>query len=103
MEEEFIVRTIREGTVATNTDIEETLTAMGGQGFRERYCGSVAAVVEKNGGIITKRRINWGTDNDPLFNESQKRNADVLLAAALKAVEGGGDPSELLVKFVVKK
>ena len=104
MEEEFAVRTSREGTIDTNIEIEDTLNIMGGQGFKDRYCGTVAAVVEKSGGRITKQRLNWGEENDPKFNDAQMRNATVLLAAAVKALEtSGGDPSELRVKFIVKK
>ena len=103
MEEEFIVKTVAEGTTRTSQDIELVLSTMGGQSFKDRYCGSVAAVVEKVGGVITKQRIRWGEENDPNFNAAQQRNADSLLAATVKAVEGGGDPSELVVKFVVKK
>lgn len=103
MEEEFIVKSNSEGTVPVTTDITQTLSTMGCQGFNERYLGSVKAVVEKSGGRLTKQKLVWAEENDPKFNESQSKNADLLLAAATKAVEGGGDPSDIIVKFVVKK
>jgi hypothetical protein len=103
MEEEFAVRTQREGTARVTPDIEDVLSTMGGQSFRDRYCGTVSAVVEKEGGVITKQRLRWGEENDVNFNAVHQKSAEILLAAATKAVESGGDPSELLVRFVVKK
>lgn len=102
MEEEFNIRTLREGTAKSTPDIEAIFNAMGGDGFRTRYLGTVAAVVEKSGGRITKQRLNWGDDNDPKFNETHQKNADALLAATVKAVEGGGDPTDLRTKFTTK-
>ena len=102
MEEEFNVKTLREGNVKTNQDIESILNVMACEGFNNRYLGVVAAVVEKTDGRITKQKLNWGEANDPNFNKAQQKNADALLAATVKAVEGGGDPSEMKVKFVVK-
>ena len=98
--EEFIVKRIVEGTVRATPDIETICNAMGSQGFNERYLGAVAAVVEVV--VVTKQRLNWDAANDPNFNRSQQRNADALLAATVKAAQGGGDPTELRVRFVVK-
>ncbi|MBI3136721.1 MAG: hypothetical protein HYZ14_18755 [Bacteroidetes bacterium] len=103
MEELFEVRAAGEGTVAVGTEINTILSSMGCQGFNERYLGVVKAVVEKAEGRITKQKLVWGEENDPKFNESQQKNATALLGAAIKAVEGGGDPAELVVKFVVRK
>jgi hypothetical protein len=103
MEEEFAVRTQREGSARVTPDIEAVLSTMGGQSFRDRHLGSVSAVVEKVGGVITKQRLRWGDENDLSFNDAHLKNAETLLAATVKAVETGGDPSELVVKFVVKR
>ena len=103
MEELLEVRAVGEGTIAIDRDINGVLSTMGCQGFNERYLGSVKAVVEKSGGKITKQRLVWGDDNDPKFNETQSKNATALLGAVVKAVEGGGDPAEMIVKFVVRK
>lgn len=103
MEEEFVVKTVSEGNTIITADINEILKAMGCASFNNQYIGSVKAVVEKSGGRITKQRLVWGEDNDPKFNESVQRSADQLLAATVKAVEGGGDPGEAVIKFVVKK
>lgn len=100
--EEFIVKRVVEGTVKSTPEIETICNTMGGQGFNERYLGWVAAVVEVVGGVVTKQRLTWGPENDPNFNRSQQKNAELLLAASVKAAQGGGDPTELKVKFVVK-
>lgn len=102
MEEEFIVKTLVEGTAKTTEDITRIFKAMGCQGFNDGYLGTVAAVVEIEGGVITKKRLNWGSENDPKFNSAQQKNADALLEAAIKAAQGGGDPCEFKVKFVVR-
>lgn len=102
MEEEFIVKTHVEGTARPTEDIKQIFKSMGCQGFNDGYLGTVAAVVEIENGVITKQRLNWGADNDPKFNSTQQKNADALLAAAVKAAQGGGDPSEIKVKFIVK-
>lgn len=104
MEEEFIVKTMSDGGVVPTADIKQIMNTMGCLGFNTQATGSVKVVVEKNEGRITKQRLVWGDDNDPKFNESQQRNADALLAAAIKAVEASGtEPSEAILKFVVKK
>lgn len=103
MEEEFVVKSHSEGTVPVTADITRILSTMGCLGFNERNLGSVKAVVEKVDGKITKQKLVWAEDNDPKFNESQLRNANELLSAAIKAVEGAGDPSDIYVKFVTKK
>jgi len=103
MEEEFIVKFVNLGTVVPNEDINQILNTMSCEGFAGRYLGWVKADVEKSGGRITKQRLVWGPDNDPKFNETQNKNATTLLAAVVKAVEGGGDPTEGIIKFVVKK
>lgn len=102
MEEEFIIRTLREGSVKSTPEIEDILNVMGCETLKSRFLGSVAAVVEKADGRITKQRLNWGADNNPKFNESNQRNADLLLQATVKAVEGGNDPSEMRIRFVAK-
>jgi len=102
MNEEFIVKRIVDGNTKTTTDVETICNAMAGQAFNERYLGSVAAVVEIVGGVITKQRLNWDAANNPNFNRSQQKNADALLAATIKAAQGGGDPSEIRVKILVK-
>jgi len=102
MNEEFIVKRIVEGNTKTTPDVETICNTMAGQAFNERYLGSVAAVVEVVGGIVTKQRLNWNAANDPNFNRTQQKNADALLAATIKAAQGGGDPSEIKVKIVVK-
>jgi hypothetical protein len=103
MEEEFVVKSSGEGSLPMTKEIDAVLSTMGCQGFNDRAVGSVKVVVEKEGGKITKQRLVWGEDNDPAFNAAQQRSADLLLATAVKAVEGGGDPSDLIIKFVVKK
>jgi len=102
MEDEFIVKRIVEGTAKSTPDIESICNAMGAQAFTERYLGSVAAVVEVVGGVVTKQRLQWAPENDPNFNRAQQKNADSLLLAAVKAAQGVGD-SEIRVKLVVKK
>jgi hypothetical protein len=103
MEELIEVRATGEGTVPVDREINTVLSSMGCLGFNERYLGTVKAVVEKVGGRITKQKLVWGDDNDPKFNQTQEKNAAALLGATVKAVEAGGDPAELLVRFVVKK
>ena len=103
MEEAIEVRASGEGTVAVDREINTILSTMGCLGFNERYTGTVKAVVEKAGGRITKQKLVWGDENDPKFNETQEKNATLLLGAAVKAVEGGGDPADLMVKFIVRK
>ena len=102
MEEEFIVKTHVEGTARATEDMNQIFKAMGCQGFNDGFLGTVAAVVEIEGGRITKQKLNWGADNDPKFNSAQQKTADALLEAATKAAQGGGDPSEIKAKFVVK-
>lgn len=103
MEEEFLVKSVSEGTTPSTREVTEILKAMGCASFNNQYLGSLKVVVEKLDGRITKQRLVWGEENDPKFNESAQKSADALLASAVKAVEGGGDPGELTVKFVVKK
>jgi hypothetical protein len=104
MEEEFVVKRAYEGNVKLTPDIESVCNTMGCQAFNERYLGAVAAVVEMTGGVITKQRLNWAAENDPNFNRAQQKNADLLLASAVKAVQAGGvDPADLRVKIIVRK
>lgn len=103
MEEDFIVRTVREGTVNVNTAIEDEITKMGQTAFSIRNLGSVTVLVERSGGVNTKEKIRWGAGNDPKFNDAMKASADVILANAVKLVEGGGDDGDLRVKIISKK
>ena len=58
MDDNYIVRTHREGTIKTTTSIEDALTSMGQTALTNRSLGSVVAIVEKANGKITKS--NWG-------------------------------------------
>lgn len=103
MEELFEVRATGDGTVEIDQSINQVLSTMGCVGFNVRSLGTVKAVVEKIDGKITKQRLVWGEENDPRFNEAQSKNASALLDAVTRAVQAGGEPAELVVKFVVKK
>jgi hypothetical protein len=103
MEEDFIIRTHREGTVETTTDIENTFNTMGCSVMNTRLLGAVTIVVERIGGINTKERINWAADNNPKFDSLLDADAKTLLSQAIKAVEGGGDNGDLRLKFVGKR
>lgn len=103
MDENYIVRTHREGTIESTAGIEATLTKMGKDILDTRLLGSVVAIVEKVDGRISKQKLRWGEDNDPKFNTSMNELATVLLADTVKASEGGGDNNDLRVKVVGKK
>ena len=103
MEEDFIVRTHREGTVATNTDIENTFNKMGCSILNTRLLGSVTIVVERVDGVTTKERIKWGDENDQKFDQLLAADANTLLSQAAAAVKGHGDNGDLRLKVVGKK
>jgi hypothetical protein len=104
MEQEFIVKRGIEGNVKITAECETICNTMGCQSFNDRFLGSVTAVVEMEGGVITKQRLNWAAENEPDFNRAQQKNADALLAATVKAVQAGGvDPADIRLKFVAKK
>lgn len=103
MEQEFIVKRGIEGNVKISSECETICSTMGCQSFNDRYLGAVTAVVEMEAGVITKQRLNWAVENDPNFNRAQQKNADALLAAAVKAVQAGGvDPADLRIRVVAK-
>lgn len=103
MEEDFIIRTHREGTVSTTTDIENTFNTMGCTILNTRLLGHVTIVVERVDGVNTKERTKWGDDNDPKFDSALAADAKTLLSQAIKAVEGNGDNGDLRLKVVGKK
>ncbi|MEO9533588.1 MAG: hypothetical protein ABJG68_01210 [Crocinitomicaceae bacterium] len=103
MDENFIVRTHREGTIDSTAPIEATLNKIGKDILDTRLLGSVVAIVEKEGGRITKQKLRWGEDNDPKFNTTFGEIANTLLADTVKASEGGGDTNDLRIKVVGKK
>jgi hypothetical protein len=103
MDVNYIVRTHREGTLNTDSSIEETLNNMGQDALKTRTLGSVVAIVEKAGGKITKSTLRWAAGNDPKFQGIMQKNADTLLAQTERLVDGGGDDNDIRVKFVGKK
>jgi hypothetical protein len=101
MDADFIVRTVREGTVNTNDAIEKYINTMGGDCFTSRVVGFVTAIVEKTGGKITKKKLRWSGDD---FKKVHEKNATIMLDEMEKVVAGGGnDEEELRVKVVAKK
>lgn len=82
--------------------METIISGMGCTSFKNRALGSVVVIVEKVAGKITKEKVKWGEGNDPLFNESQSRDANALLPLAVKQVNGGGDDGEIRIKLVAK-
>lgn len=102
MERDFTVRSHREGTVDTTPDMELVISNMGCNGFNKRALGTVTIVVEKVDGAITKQKIKWGVDNEPVFNETQTKDADALLAGAVKQVDGGGENGEIRIRIATK-
>ncbi len=102
MERDFLVRSHREGTVDTTADMETIISNMGCIGFNKRALGKVTIIVQKTGGEITKQKVKWDEANDPIFNESQRKDADSLLPMAVKVVDGGGDDGEIRIKLIAK-
>jgi hypothetical protein len=101
MDADFIVRTVREGTVNTTDSIEKQVNTMGSDCFSTRVLGFVTAILEKQGGKITKKRLRWSGDD---FKKVHERNATIMLDEMEKVVAGGGgDEEELRVKVVAKK
>ena len=103
MEEDFIVRTHREGTAKVTTDMELTISSMGCTCFNNRDLGRVTIIVERERGVIIKEKIKWGKDNDSKFDETMSNDAKTLLEQSIKAVEGGGDDDDVRIKIVAKK
>lgn len=101
-EQNFDVVTHREGTMRTDPSIEAIVTRMGIQSFNDRELGAVAAVVEKVAGKITKEKLNWKEGSSVKFQENQRVNAEALLAACVKLVNGNGDDGEIKVKVKAK-
>ena len=102
MERDFTVRSHRDGTVDTTPDMETIISNMGCNSFNNRALGSVVVIVEKVKGTITKEKIKWREGNDPIFNESQAKDANTLLALATRQVNGGGEDGEIRIKIVAK-
>lgn len=103
MEEDFIVRTSSEGTIATPEAAVGAINESGCARFKDRLLGKVTIIVEKVDGTITKDTIRWAPDNDPKFNAAMDKAASTILAACRAAVDGGGNDEDIRVKFVAKK
>ena len=104
MEEDlFVVRTLREGTVKTNDNIESILTNMGSVALRSRNLGKVRVVVEKVGGQFTKQKVVFLDTNDQAFNAEHEQNANILLTECIKVVDGNGNDGEFKVIVTSKK
>ena len=103
MDDNYIVRTHREGTIKTSSSIEDTLTSMGQTALTNRSLGSVVAIVEKANGKITKSTLRWAEGTDTTFRESMEKRANELLAETNRLVEGSGDNNDIRVKLVAKK
>ena len=101
--DDFIVRTVREGTLKTTQEIEDLINKIAKPRFDDRYLGSVVVIVEKEAGKITKQKYRFAADNDPNFDAKVKPDAEALLAAVVKLVNGGGDEEEVRLKVVSKK
>ena len=102
--EDFIIRTVREGTIKTNDDIEGIINKIGKGRLDDRLLGKVTAIVEKEKGVITKALYRFADDNEPAFNDKVKADAEALVAAAKKAIEGnGGDDVEVRIRVVAKR
>ena len=103
-EEDFIIRTVREGSVQTDQAIEDGITAMGIALFQNRALGTVVIDVEMANGQFTKEKVRWGQGNDPAFDQSLANIAQKLLGEAKRVVQGGGGGAgDLKLKVVAKK
>ena len=103
-EEDFIIRTLREGTVQTNQAIEAIITQMGSTLMTDRSLGSVVIIAEMVNGQMTKENIRWGQGNDPAFDKALDPMAKKLLPEVVKVVQGGGGGAgDLKLKVVAKK
>jgi len=103
MEEElFVVRTLREGDVKVNDNIEAILNNMGSTAFQSRALGKVRVNVEKTNGQITKQKTVFLDTNDREFNTIHQQNADALLSECVKIVDGNGNDGAIKVVFTTK-
>ena len=103
-EEDFIIRTLREGTVQTDQAIEAIVTQMGTTLMTDRSLGTVVIVAEMVNGQITKQNIRWAQGNDPAFDKALDPMAKKLLPEVVRVVQGGGGGNgDLKVKVVAKK
>lgn len=105
IEEDFIIRTLREGSIRTDQAIEAIITQMGITLMTDRFLGSVAVLTEVENGQVTRAKIRWGQDNDPAFDKSLQPMAEKLLAEEERILlaAGPGGPGNLKIKIVAKK
>ena len=101
--EDFIIRTVREGTYQTTAEAEAIVTNIGKGRMEDRFLGKVTCIAEKADGKITKNLYRFAPDNDPKFNEKVKNDAELLTQEVLKIVEGGGgSDGDFRIKVVAK-
>ena len=101
--EDFVIRTVREGTYQSTAGVEAIITNIGKGRMEDRLLGKVTCLAEKADGKITKNLYRFAPDNDPRFNEKVKADAEALTQEVLKIVEGGGDDNgDLRVRVVAK-